>query len=475
MIATHRCLRRPTLLGAAFALGLALLGGPAPVFAQDGAGVVVEPTTPLVLEVRKGRVIRLDRPAAAVFVADPDTADVQVHSPSLVYVLGRRAGRTSLYAVDADDEILLRRDVIVEHNLSGLRAVLREIAADQPIEVSSIDGAIVLAGTVADPKVAQDLRETAARFLGQDEAIVNRMTVSAPTQVSLRVRVAEVSREVTKLFGVNLDALLTPGDFVFSLASGRPFLGPGGGVIPLLDADGAANNVLGGYSNGSANINGLIDALEREGLVNVLAEPNLTALSGETASFLAGGEFPIPVGTDDNDITIEFKQFGVSLAFTPTVLSPGRISLRVRPEVSDITDRGAIRVNNLVIPALTTRRAETTVELGSGQSFAIGGLISNATRSNVEKFPGLGDLPILGTLFRSTSFKRSESELVIIVTPYLVRPVSEPVLASPNDGLREASDLERILRGRLVRPELPGARQAAAALRLVGPAGFALD
>jgi pilus assembly protein CpaC len=464
----------PTRLAAIVVLGLALLGAPGPALAQAG-GVVVEPTTPLTLEVRKGRVIRLDRPAAAVFVADPDTADVQVHSPSLVYVLGRRAGRTSLYAVDGDDQILFRRDIVVEHNLSGLRAVLREMAPGQAVSVTSIDGAIVMDGAVADPTLAQELRETAARYLGQDETIVNRMTVSAPTQVSLRVRVAEVSREVTKLFGVNWDALFTPGDFVFGLATGRPFLGPGGNVIPLFDADGTADAVFGSYSNGSVNINGLIDALEREGLINVLAEPNLTALSGETASFLAGGEFPIPVGTDDDEITIEFKQFGVSLAFTPTVLRPDRISLRVRPEVSDITDRGAIKVNDLVIPALSTRRAETTVELGSGQSFAIGGLISNATRNNVEKFPGLGDLPILGPLFRSTNFKRSESELVIIVTPYLVRPVAEPTLASPIDGLREASDLDRILRGRLARAELPGGRQTTSVLRLVGPAGFALD
>lgn len=474
MSTAHRLLASLAFAAVMAAPGLVTLAPWHPALAQGGEGVVVEPTTPLALEVRKGRVIRLDRPAAAVFVADPDIADVQVHSPSLVYVLGRRAGRTSLYAVDADDQVLLRRDVIVEHNLTGLRQVLREMAPGQPVSASSIDGAILLDGVVADPSLAQDLRETAARYLGQDETVINRMTVSAPTQVSLRVRVAEVSREVTKLFGVNLDALLTPGDFVFGLATGRPFLGPDGRAIRLFDTNGTADAIAGGYNSGTVNINGLIDALEREGLVNVLAEPNLTALSGETASFLAGGEFPIPVAQNDNEISIEFKQFGVSLAFTPTVLTPNRISLRVRPEVSDITDRGAIKVNNLVIPALTTRRAETTVELGSGQSFAIGGLISNATRNNLEKFPGLGDLPVLGTLFRSTSFKRSESELVIIVTPFLVRPVSEPTLASPIDGLREASDLDRILRGRLAVTGLPPGR-GAPPLRLVGPAGFALD
>ena len=226
-------------------------------------------------------------------------------------------------------------------------------------------------------------------------------------------------------------------------------------------------------------MNGIVDALEREGLINVLAEPNLTALSGETASFLAGGEFPVPVGQDDNNnIEIQFKQFGVSLAFTPTVLSAGRISMRVRPEVSDLSDKGAIKLNDLVIPALSTRRAETTVELGSGQSFAIGGLISNSTRNNLDKVPGLGDVPVLGPLFRSTRFQRSESELVIIVTPYLVAPVGGARLATPRDGLEDPSDLQRLIEGRLARRSVaPGQEPAASAgnRRLVGPAGFMLD
>ena len=219
--------------------------------------------------------------------------------------------------------------------------------------------------------------------------------------------------------------------------------------------------MTGSYNNGDVSINGIVDALEREGLVNVLAEPNLTALSGETASFLAGGEFPVPVGQDDNNnIEIQFKQFGVSLAFTPTVLSAGRISLRVRPEVSDLSDKGAIKLNDLVIPALSTRRAETTVELGSGQSFAIGGLISNTTRNNLDKVPGLGDLPVLGTLFRSTNFRRSESELVIIVTPYLVAPVGSGQLATPRDAL-EDPERPRATDRRPDRAHLAAARRGA--------------
>jgi pilus assembly protein CpaC len=441
------------------------------------ASEVVGTEAPLVIEVRKGRVIRLPQRAAAVFIADPDTADVQVHSPSLVYLLGRRAGTTSLYAVDERDRVLFRRDIVVEHNLGGLRQVMSQIAPGTSAEVASIDGGILLSGSVGDARVAEDLRDAVGRYLGAEEKIVNRLAVAGPTQVNLRVRVAEVSREVFKLFGFNWEALFSPGDFAFGLATGRPLAGGNALTSRFFDTNGAAGAISGSYSSNNVSIDGVIDALERDGLVNVLAEPNLTALSGETASFLAGGEFPVPVGVDDDQIQIEFKEFGVSLAFTPTVLDPGRISLKVRPEVSELSDNGAIKLADLVIPALSTRRAETTVELGSGQSFAIGGLISNATRTNMEKLPGLGDLPVLGTLFRSSNFRRQESELVIIVTPYLVRPVSPPALAVPNDAVVEATDLERILLGRLAHPTGPAGNPGASrpSGRLVGPAGFDID
>ena len=436
--------------------------------------------TDLVLEIRKGQLIRLPRPASAVFVADPEVADVQAHSPTLVYVFGRRSGTTTLYAVDENEQVLLSRNVVVEHHLSGLQEVIREIAPDSRIEVRSVDGGIILEGAVRDATKAQELREVAGRYLGENETLINRMAVTAPTQVNLRVRVAEVSREVTKLFGINWEGVFSPGDFLFGLATGRAFTSGGG--LPFLrpsDAGGVGNTFFGNYSSGDVSVNGIVDALEREGLVNVLAEPNLTALSGETASFLAGGEFPVPVGQDDsNNIEIQFKQFGVSLAFTPTVLNAGRISMRVRPEVSDLSDKGAIKLNDLVIPALSTRRAETTVELGSGQSFAIGGLISNSTRNNLDKVPGLGDVPVLGPLFRSTRFQRSESELVIIVTPYLVAPVGGARLATPRDGLEDPTDLQRLIEGRMARRSVaPGEQPALAAgnRRLVGPAGFMLD
>jgi pilus assembly protein CpaC len=462
--------RRSLAFGALLLVGLLAV----PAVGQDSAETVATEGS-LSLEVRKGRVIRLPRPAATVFVADPDVADVQAQSPSIVYLFGRRAGVTSLYAVDEDDQLLLRTQVVVEHNLSGLRQAIEQLLPGSRVNVSTVDGSIVLGGNVESPLQAEELRDLANRFLGQDESLLNRIRVDAPTQVHLRVRVAEVSREVMKQFGINWEALFNSGDFAFGLVSGR---GVSDGLGNFLRAPEGANSAFGSWQSGNDVVNAALDALAEEGLVNVLAEPNLTALSGETASFLAGGEFPIPIDSDDDGLTIEFKEFGISLAFTPTVLSAQRISLRVRPEVSDLTDKGAININGLVIPALATRRAETTVELGSGQSFAIGGLMSTDIQSELSKYPGLGDVPVLGTLFRSTRFQSNETELVIIVTPYLVRPVDEPVMASPTDGFRAPSDVERILEGRLHTARLQPGRAGPIGpqgQRLSGPAGFVLE
>lgn len=430
-----------------------------------GESDVVAASGKIELEVRQGRLIRLERPAASVFVADPETADVQAHSATLVYVFGKGAGTTTIFAVDEAENVLFSSSIEVRHPLARIEEMIAGLGLGGRVAVQSMDGGVVLTGTVPDPATVENLRELVAQLIGEDEVLLNRLSVDAPTQVNLRVRVAEMSREVTRLLGIRWDGALSFGDFALGLSTA------------VLGLDGA-NTLSGSYTSSDVNIAGVVDALEREGLVSVLAEPNLTALSGETASFLAGGEFPVPVGTDNNEVQIEFKEFGVSLAFTPTVMNRKRISLRVRPEVSDLSENGAIEVQGLRIPALATRRAETTVELGSGQSFAIGGLISNSTRANIEQLPGLGDLPILGTLFRSNSFRRQESELVIIVTPYLVQPRSEPDLALPTDGYRPASQLEILLDGKLVgsAPQ-PGlmADRTGSALRLAGPAGFAID
>ncbi len=465
-------------LAAAFAVSTMFLTGPA--FGQDDYAEIIEVVDQVQIEVGKGQVIRLPRPAATVFVADPEIADVQAQSPSIIYLFGRKAGSTSLFAVDEEDELLLRSAVQVKHNIEGLEEAITRLLPNGAVTASSVDGSIVLDGLVDSPTQAEELRKLASRFLGEDESLLNRTRVGAPTQVHLKVSVAEVSREVIKEFGFNWENLFNTGNFSFGFASGRDILGAGGSIFRApSNAGGNAPGIgFGSFNSGSASISAAIDALAEEGLVTVLAEPNLTALSGETASFLAGGEFPIPVASEDNQVEIEFKEFGISLSFTPTVLSGNRISLRVRPEVSELSENGAITVNGLTIPALATRRAETTVELGSGQSFAVGGLLSNNVQNSVSKFPGLGDLPVLGTLFRSQRFQTSETELVIMVTPYLVRPVSEPALASPIDGYQAPSDIERILEGRLHHARLHRGRGAPfgpEGQRLVGPIGFVLD
>ena len=467
-------------LAVSAAFALTLIFSPEPALSQSHQAETIDVTDQVQIEVGKGQVIKLPRPAATVFVADPEIADVQAQSPSIIYLFGRRAGSTSLFAVDENDDLLLRSAVQVDHNTKGLEKAIGRLLPGGAVSVSSIDGGIVLDGQVESPLQAQEIREIASRFLGEEESLLNRLRVGAPTQVHLRVRVAEVSREVIKEFGFNWEALFDTGNFTFGFANGRDLVGTGGTIFRApANAGGNAPGIgFGSFNSGSATVNAAFDALAEEGLVTVLAQPSLTALSGETASFLAGGEFPIPVASNDNEIEIEFKEFGISLAFTPTVLSDQRISLRVRPEVSELSENGAITVNGLTIPALATRRAETTVELGSGQSFAIGGLLSHDVQNSVSKLPGLGDLPVLGTLFRSQRFQTSETELIIMVTPYLVRPVSEPVLATPVDGYEAPNDIERILEGRLHHARLhrgQGAPLGSEGQHLVGPIGFVLE
>jgi pilus assembly protein CpaC len=412
----------------------------------------------IAVEVNKGRVLRLPRAAATVFVADPAIADVQVKSPTLIYLYGKTIGETTLIAADGDEVLMLDAPVTVSHNLARLGDALSELMPGTPLQVSTVGNAVVLEGTVASPRQAEDARRLAAVIAGGDDFVINRLSVSAPTQVNLRVRVAEMSRDVSKNLGFSLDATAAFGNFALGLLTANPFAGA------------VSSGVIASFSGGGLDVNGIIDAMEGSRLVRILAEPNLTALSGETASFLAGGEFPIVYPGDEDGTSVVFKQFGVSLAFTPTVLDDGRINLHVRPEVSQLSSQGAVDVGGFSIPALTTRRAETTVELASGQSFAIAGLLRQEGDENLSKFPGLGDLPVLGTLFRSTAFQRTETELVIIVTPYTVAPVSERLLASPVDGLLPPHDVERIMFGAQWRREHP--RTAASALS--GPVGFLL-
>ena len=467
------CSRRIALLGFLF-VGFLLVGGMSAAHRAEAAEVVGTDEKILPLETSKGSLIRLDRPASSVFVADPEIADVQVKSSRLVYVMGKKPGETVIYAVDREERVLLNQRVVVHHNLTRLRAAINKLIPGSRLHIQTIDKTLVLSGQVRTAKDAEDARLLAMRLVEDEKDLVNNISVIAPNQVHLRVRVAEVSRDILKQFGINWDAVLRTGNFLFGFATGNPVSAATGG---FLTRNNGTNSIVGSFSGGSIDLNGVIDALDDEGLITILAEPNLTAVSGESATFLAGGEFPILVPENDR-ITVEFKQFGVSLAFTP-VLVGERISLKVNPEVSQLTNTGAVELAGFTIPALTTRRAETTVELGSGQSFAIAGLLQNNVTHDVSKVPGLGDVPVLGPLFRSSRFQRNESELVIIVTPYVVRPVSSQRIAAPTDGLTPPNDTDRVLDGKVHKSTLQTKRHPVhgrgAGDGLAGPAGFIID
>lgn len=442
-------------------LGAAL---PATVKAVE---ILEDSAASVTLSANQGRLVRLPRAASTVFVANPEIADIQVTSPRLIYLMGKKAGETTLFAVGRAEDLLANVHVSVIHNLPRLRRAVQELHPGESVRVSSIDGAVVLDGIVRSASVAEDVRRLASKIAGGDESVINRLSVDAANQVNLRVRVAEVSRQVDKQLGINWNILGSIGGMSIGLVTANPFAGAAG-----------SHTLTTAGSIRSFDLNAVVDALEDEGLVTVLAEPNLTALSGETASFLAGGEFPILVPDSDGRVTIRFKKFGVSLSFTPTVLGGGRISLHVRPEVSQLSNANAVTLNNFEVPSLTTRRAETTVELGSGQSFAIAGLLQNNVTHDITKFPGLGDVPVLGGLFRSDRFQREESELVILVTPYLTRPVSQTKLAAPTDGFAPPNDGERLVVGGTHRrnPKVPAERRVDPDGRtLIGPVGFQLD
>lgn len=480
---THPFYRRfsTPALAAAFAFFL-LAAGPNP--ATAAAKIVATGGAPIEIEVSKGRLIHLDQPADSVFVADPTVADVQVKSPSLIYLVGKGAGQTTLYAVGENDQVLLNATVIVNHDISGLEQAIHELDPQSAVSVTTVANSLVLEGTVYSAAEGDDVRRLAAHYVPDPKQLINKMKVDTPNQVSIRVRVAEMQRNVVKQFGFNWQSFFGEGNFVFGLATGAPVLTGASNAFNILRPSVAGgtstvNNVVGGFNAGRTNVNTLIDALEDNGLVSILAEPNLSAVSGEPASFLAGGEFPIPVPSGLGTTSIDFKKYGVSLNFVATILGNDRISLHVQPEVSQLDFGNAITIDSIKVPALTTRRAETTIDLGSGESFAIAGLLQNNVTQDLSKFPWLGDVPVLGALFRSTSFQHNESELVIIVTPYLVHPAQTANrMQAPTDGFAAPNDEQRVMHGDQYRQQSPGqgvTPQAAPGTTLIGPGGFDLN
>lgn len=423
---------------------------------------------PLEIDLGAGDMHAFEGRAVAVYVANPDIADVQLRTPMLIYLFGKAAGETTLTVIGEGDTVLMHRRIIVRHNVTRLNELIAELHPGADVKLSSIRNSLVLTGMVPSAASAEDIVALTRTVIGEDGLILNQLAVAAPNQVNLRVRIAEVSREVTKRLGFSWDVVRSGGELAFGFATGG-FVSGGvsGSSILTLSRDGSRFDV-----------NGLVDALDDQGLITVLAEPNLTALSGESATFLAGGEFPIPVPQDEDTIGIVFREFGVSLNFMPVVLDGERLHIKVNTAVSQLSSAGAVEFSGFSIPALTVREATTTVNLGSGQSFAIAGLLQNTTNQDLSGVAGLADLPIIGSLFRSSDFQRDETELVVIVTPYIVRPSSNR-LAAPTDGFLPATDAEQVAEGSDYSARVPDLRRGPLTRdgvgTLSGPGGFLLQ
>lgn len=507
-------LRLPAFLALFLAAGfVAAVAAPLPSGAEEAQAQAHDPSSdavrgqPVSLEAGTGVLLSLPRAASSILSAEPNIARVQPASPTSLFLMGVTVGHTTVIATAASGAPIIQYDVTVTP--PGGAALLGPLPGETPIEGSSplspeaaaamertirklVPGAagltvvpvgdkIFLGGTVKSPDDGQRAQSIASS-IAKGTVVVPQFTVLSSAQVNVRVRYAEISRSIERQLGFNWQVLGSGGAWrygvmanagassnatITSLNAGLGGLnsavsGIGASVLDPRLPLGLSNSPSQfgvGYAAGAFDVNGIIDALAQDQLATILAEPNLTAQSGEPASFLAGGEFPIPVASAGSGssvaISVEFKQFGVSLQVVPTVLSSGRVNLRVRPEVSELSTSGAVSVpmgsGTMTIPALTVRRAETTVELGSGQSFAIAGLLQKTDSDAMQTVPGVGELPVLGALFRSDDFKRGETELVIIVTPYLVKPAPSPsAFATPLDNYKPATDLDRMLLGRQI-------------------------
>ena len=448
-------------------------GAPGRPFAQSQIVPTEAPT--LTLEVNKGTALKLPGPASTVFVAAPDIADVQVRSPNMVYVFAKKPGDTVLYAVDAQDRVLLNTIVRVTSPLSRIKGALDQIHPNNGVIFDNQGETIVLTGAVRSAVVAEDARRLAVQQVnGNPAKVISNIRIDAPTQVQIRVKVAEVKRDALKRVGINWQninqiALFGTGNFLagFAVRTTAAAITPATGALQFATRDGSLNT--------------MVDFLATQNQATILAEPNLIAMSGETASFLAGGEIPLLIpqtGANAGTVTIQYKSVGVSLGFTPTIIGE-RINLKVAPEVSELSAVGSISVplgtGTVQIPGIRTRRASTTIELGSGQSFAIAGLLQSNSAQDINKFPWLGDVPVLGTLFKSDAYRREETELVIIITPYFVEPTSNK-LQTPMTGRVPPTDVDRLVMQRYNHPTPPRRVAVGRETTAVGPtAGFKLE
>ena len=505
-------IRKSLLLGACILLALPAAAADRGVPDEASARVIQVSATAgspvhqsITLGMGKSAVVELDTEAHDVLVSSPDIVDAVVRSPKRIFLLGLKTGQTNAFFFDANGHQIFSLDVRVEKDVTDLATMMKANLPNSAIKVSAMNDSVVLSGSVASAQVAARAQDLAASFTGDPKKVVNMVGIAGGEQVMLKVRIAEMDRNIAKQFGINAGAALSAAGVPIIAATSNPYglLGhalsdaSGGqvgsacagaflptGTTSMASTLTTGNNTVNTITNGipsvvqtitngvpsvtnSANsgtsclspnnAQGVLNALEQVGLVHLLAEPNLTAVSGETAKFLAGGEFPVPVAKDNQgNVTVDFKTFGVGLSFTPIVLSPNRISLQISTEDSELTTTGAFTLQGgssvvngqtvtspgLTIPALSVRRAETTVELPSGGSFAIAGLMQHVTKQVIDGFPGLKDMPVLGALFRSRDFENDETELVVLVSAYLAEPTTESAFVAP-------SDPETLLLGRL--------------------------
>ncbi|MGD9981590.1 MAG: type II and III secretion system protein family protein [Hyphomonadaceae bacterium] len=499
----------------------------------------------LVLPFGKSAIIDLPADARDILISNPAIADATVRTARRAYVIGRQLGQTNIFFFDANGRQIANVEIRVEPDTEPLNDILRRHSADTQVRAEAVNGSIVLSGTARSAAEADRARQIAAQFLqttgaagasgaGADR-VVNLIQVQGSEQVLVRVRVVEMSRTLVRQLGINanyeeiINQLIGEDDFI-DVATRNGFSINGAVLGGLTATGGVVDNILrpnsltypsgtvdptittgdagvGGYEfdptttpptvtygpahvESSRRTDATIEAFERAGLLRVLAEPNLTAISGEAARFLAGGEFPVPVNSEDGQISVEFKPFGVGLAFTPVVLSGGRMSLKIATEVSELTSEGSIStgdtpirnadgtttvIRGITIPALQVRRAETTLEMSSGSSIVMAGLIQERTRHAVEGVPGVMNTPVIGSLFRSRDFINSETELVVIVTPYLVRPTAPENLRTPADGFRNPSERESLLTGRLNSIYRPSRSESGEQQTLQGPHGHVIE
>lgn len=425
----------------------------------------------ITLGLNKSIVIDLPRDVKDVLVSNPAKADAVMRTSRRVYIIGREMGQTNIFFFDHSGENIMSLELKVERDMAALRTMFRRLIPDANIKVDSINENVVLTGTVPNPAASSRAADLAGRFAGDPKKVMNMLAIQDNQQVMIKVVIAEMARETTKQFGVDVNAAIRAGSATFNLVTQNPF--------SLTGAALSGTALAGAVSTSGLDISSVVRALERQGLLKTLAEPTLSAISGESASFLAGGEFPIPVGSDQNGITIEYKPFGVALAFTPVVLSSGRISLRIKTEVSETTTDGSFALGNsnsnaiINIPGLSVRRAETTVELPTGGTLAIAGLIKEETRQSLDGVAGIKDLPVLGALFRSQEFQNSETELVVLITPYMVEPARREEFALPTDGFTQPPDLKSVILGRL--NEVYGVRGAEPSGNYQGQYGFIVE